>query len=203
MAIDHFIRYKAHVKRIDWNFNILFNDQPQVAELAHQYAPLLNHPGLHKPIPAEWLHATVLRVGFLEEFSQDEMLAVAEKLELQLANIKMPQLMLGQWWIWNGGPVLHITPDTELQELFDLLVDALIEVVGRQRLPEKLQFIPHVTLAYPKTHHDELGLYKKLQSHLIDGVLMRAQSVSLIKQHIEDDYYAWEIVKDIPISQET
>jgi 2'-5' RNA ligase len=201
MAIDHFKKYEWQVNRTDWNFNILFNDQPRVAQLATKYEPLIQHSGLHKPVPGQWLHATVLRVGFLEEFTDDEMLAVAEKIEPKLASMKMPQLMLGQWWIWNGGPVLHIAPDMQLQQLFSWLVAALAEVVGKQRLPAKLHFIPHITLAYPKTYDDELDLYKRLQSHQIEGVEIRANSLSLIKQHVEDDYYAWEIVKDIPIGQ--
>jgi 2'-5' RNA ligase len=201
MAIDHFVRYKEHVKRTDWNFNILFNDQPQLAELVSKYETLLQHSGLHNPISVQWLHATVLRAGFLEEFSDDEMLAVAKKLEPKLASMKMPQLMLGQWWIWNGGPVLHITPDQQLNELFEQLVESLMEIVGEQRLPKKLQFIPHVTLAYPKTYDDELGLYRQLQANPIEGINVRATNLSLLKQHVEDDYYAWKIIKDIPIGQ--
>ncbi len=78
MAIDHFIKHKWSRERTDWNFNILFNDQPQVAGLASQYAPLVKHPGLDDPVPGQWLHATVLRVGFLEDFPEAERLAVAK-----------------------------------------------------------------------------------------------------------------------------
>ena len=200
MAIDHFDKYRFQQNRIDWNFNILFNDQPQVAELASKYEPLLEHPGLHKPVPGEWLHATVLRVGFLEEFTEAEMLETATLLEQKITEIKMPELMLGQWWLWGGNPVLHITPDDQLQQLFRALIAALTEIVGKERLPEKLQFIPHITLAYSKTYDDEIGLYKRLQDNPIPGVLVRAQRLSLIKQWIEDDYYRWDIVKEIPLS---
>lgn len=201
MAVNHFKKWGFQTNRVDWNFNILFNDQPQVVELARQYGPLIKHLGLHKPVPGQWLHATVLRVGFLEDFTDAEMLAVAEDLKPKLAAMKIPQLMLGQWWLWNGGPVLHITPDLQLQEMFGFLLDSLTKVVGRDRLPTKPQFIPHITLAYPKTYDDELDLYRQLQSHPIEGTEIRAKRLSLIKQHIEDDYYAWEIMKDIPIGQ--
>lgn len=115
MAIDHFDKYRFQENRVDWNFNILFDDQPQVAELASKYASLLQYPGLHKPVPGQWLHATVLRVGFLEEFSEAEMLEVAELIEQKITKIKIPELILGQWWLWDGNPVLHITPDEQLQ----------------------------------------------------------------------------------------
>jgi 2'-5' RNA ligase len=234
MAIDHFVKHKYARERVDWNFNILFNDQPQVARLARQYQPLIKHQGLYSPVPTQWLHATVLRVGFLEEFSEAEMLAVADVLAPKLANMRLSELLLGQrWWLWNGGPVLGITPKHQLQEVFRQVLKALIIVVGRDRLPAlttdsasqpmkafdyflkassvvvgrdrlpiKFQFIPHISLAYPKTYHSELELLRRLQSHPIDSVAIRAKSLSLIKQEVKDDYYMWEIVKDLPIGQD-
>lgn len=201
MAIDHFIKHKRQINRIDWNFNFLFNDQPQVAALAAQYAPLLDHPGLHKPIPGPWLHGTLLRVGFYEDFTEQEMLKVAALIEPKLAEMQMPKLMLGPWWIWNGNPCLHMVPEEPMRNIFDWVVQALTEVVGPDRLPDKLRYTPHITLAYSKTYDDEVGLYKQLDSKHIKGVGFQANSLSLIKQHIEDDYYAWDIVKDLPIGQ--
>lgn len=230
MAINHFEKHKEQIGRTDWNFNFLFDGQPQVAQLAAKYAPLLQHPGLHKPVPGRWLHATLLRVGFLEDFTEDEMLAVADRLEAKLANMKMSELTLKKWWLWNGGPVLEIRPKKQLYTIYGYLLESLTEVVGRDRIPAlsippggriktalahllktigrdrvplRLQFIPHVTLAYPKTYSNESGLYQQLQAKPIEGVKLRINNVSLIKQHIEDDYYAWEIVRDIPIGQNT
>ncbi|HEY5442386.1 MAG TPA: hypothetical protein VIJ68_02520 [Candidatus Saccharimonadales bacterium] len=233
MAIDHFVKHKYARERIDWNFNILFGDQPQVTELATRYKALIKHPGLYDPVPGKWLHATILRVGFLEEFSETEMLAVADVLAPKLADMEMPQLLLGQrWWLWNGGPVLSITPQQQLQKLFRLVLDALTIIVGRDRLPLltidsasqpmktfdyflktftatvgrdrlpiKFQFVPHVSLAYPKTYDNELDLYKQMRSHPIDSVPIRAMRLSLIKQEVKDNYYIWEVVKDLSIGQ--
>ena len=204
MAIDHFIKHKEQIGRTDWNFNFLFNDQLQVAELATQYAPLLEYDGLHKPVPAQWLHATLLRIGFLEEFSEDEMLKVAALLELKLSGMKLPPFMLGQWWLWGGNPCLHFTPDDPLKEIYDCLLEALATILGNSSKRKNLwpnRFMPHVTLAYSKTYDSEVGLYKQLQSKPIKGVELRINSVSLIKQRIVDDYYAWEILKDIKIGQ--
>ncbi len=230
MAINHFEKHREQIGRIDWNFNLLFNDQPQVPQLAAKYAPLLQHPGLHKPVPGQWLHATVLRVGFLEDFTETEMLAVADRLEHKLTNMKMSELRLEKWWLWNGGPVLGITPKRQLYTIYGYLMESLIEVIGRDRLPTlsipprgrfetavasllraigrdripiQFQFLPHITLAYPKTYNAESSLSKQLKSQAVEGVNIRVKSVSLIKQYILDDYYAWEIVKDIQIPQDT
>lgn len=229
MAIDHFEKHRVQIGRTDWNFNFLFDGQPQVAELANQYAPILQHSGLHKPVPPEWLHATLLRIGFLEDFTEAEMLAVANKLESKLADFTMQELILGKrWWLWNGGPVLSITPQKQLHEIYRHLLASLEEVVGQDRLPEmsipgsirygtlinrfariigwnrltvRLQFIPHVTLAYPKTYKDHSSLRKQIKAHPINGVPIHIHRVALIKQRIVDDYYAWEVIKDVPIGR--
>jgi len=84
---------------------------------------------------------------------------------------------------------------------FDRLLKTLSKTAGRDRLPATLQFISHVTLAYPKTYHGELELIKRLRSHPVADVNVRAKKLSLIKQNVKDDYYVWETVKELPIGQ--
>jgi 2'-5' RNA ligase len=201
MATDHFINHLHARERTDWNFNILFEDQPQVAAYAEQYASLLEHPGLYEPVPGKWLHATVLRAGFIEDFSEAEMLETATVLEPKLATLKLPQLTLGNVFMWDGNPCLRITPDTDLQGVLKLIVRALSEVAGKDRVPQKTGFIPHITLAYSKTYDDEAAVHARLHSEQIADLPIRANSVSLIRQHVEHDYYVWEDVKGLPIGQ--
>ncbi|MGI9027946.1 MAG: 2'-5' RNA ligase family protein [Candidatus Saccharimonadales bacterium] len=202
MATDHFIRHKWAKTRTDWNFNILFNDQPQVAAYAQQFHYALKHPGLYQAVPSEWFHATLLRVGFLEDFSETEMLEVAKRLETKFAAIQMPEFLLGQWWLWGGNPCVHFTPEEPLNEMFKVLVDELTAVVGRDRLPGELKFTPHITLAYSKTYDDENGLFQQLQGVKAKAVPISVKRVSLIKQHVENNYYVWEVVKDIDLRQQ-
>jgi hypothetical protein len=49
MATDHFKAYAHLDGAIDWNFNILFDGQPQVARMAEAYAESIRHPGLYRP----------------------------------------------------------------------------------------------------------------------------------------------------------
>lgn len=201
MATDHFIKHKYARGRTDWNFNILFNDQPQVAAYAAQYHELLDHPGLYQSVPGRWLHATVLRVGFMEDFNEDEMLQVAARLKPKLAAMHMPDFLLGQWWIWGGNPCVHFTPEGPLNELFGIVVDELSAAFGKDRLPHPLIFTPHITLAYSKTYNDEAGLFTQLQTKCIDAVPVQVNSLSLVKQRVVDEYYAWDLVKEIPVGQ--
>ena len=142
MARDHFEKHSYQKGKIDWNFNILFDDQPQVAQMAQKYAKLLDHPGLYPPIPPQWLHATVLRIGTTDEYSEVEIMQMADKLESKLASLSLPEFLLGPWWIWSGNPVLHITPEGPLAELFKLTLSMVEEVVGENRTPKYVKAYP-------------------------------------------------------------
>lgn len=201
MENDHFIRHRWARERADWNFNILFEDQPQVARYADQYAAALEHPGLYDPVPAAWLHATILRVGFFDDFSEDEMLTVLHRLEPTLAAMKVPKLLLGQWWIWGGNPCVHFTPDEPLNAIFKAVLSEVSAVVGTDRLAQSLNFMPHITLAYSKTYSDKHGLFIQLQNQRIDAVPVRINRLSLVKQYVIDNYYAWDVIREIPVGQ--
>lgn len=73
MSTDHFQKHNYQAGKVDWNFNLIFDDQPQVAAMVSQYAKPLDQPGLYPPVPAKWLHATILRVGTTDEYTKAEM----------------------------------------------------------------------------------------------------------------------------------
>lgn len=201
MAIDHFVTHQRQQGRADWNLNILFNDQSQVAEYAAKYYQALQHHGLYEPVPSEWLHATVLRIGFFDDFSEVEMLEYASRLEARFEDIQMPEFLLGQWWIWGGNPCVHFTPRDPMMRMFSIVMEELTALVGADRLPDKQRLTPHITLAYSKSYEDEIELHRQLETVSAPAVSVRAKRLSLIKQWIVDHHYEWEVVKDIPLNQ--
>ena len=94
MAIDHFLLRHIKDNQVDWNFNVVFEGQPAVAEMSKQYAPAIQHPGLYKPIPPQWMHATILSLGTVEDFTEQEVQAVAAKLEPILAPVSYTHLTI-------------------------------------------------------------------------------------------------------------
>ena len=74
MAQDHFVRHNHQEGVVDWNFNVTFVDQPSVAAMAEAYRSLLTKTYFYDPIPPRWLHATILRVGTIEQDREAEML---------------------------------------------------------------------------------------------------------------------------------
>jgi 2'-5' RNA ligase len=205
MATDHFEKHFHKPNQVDWNFNVLFNGQPDVSRMAEQYAQVLQHPGLYKPIPPQWLHSTILRVGLVDDYTEAEMLAVADKLQDKLANLKLPEFFFDSWWLWGGNVVFHISPDDQFTKVYDEVIAALEAVVGSDRTTKSPHesFIAHTSLVYSKAHNSEREIHDKLLANPVKPATFNARSVSLIKQWSTDGHYEWEVVKDISIGRNT
>jgi 2'-5' RNA ligase len=202
MAKDHFELNNYQTNRVDWNFNILFSNQPDVGRMVDDYAPALDHPGLYKPIPSQWLHSTILRLGLTSDFSEQEVLAVADVLKQKLAALSLPEFVFDSWWLWGGNVVLHISPEDAYMTIYDTVMDAARQVVGAGRIARHGDFIPHVTLAYSKEHHEEVVINRQLFESAVKPAKFRATELSLIRQWPADGHYEWEIVRALPIQQD-
>lgn len=200
VARDHFRRHAYQDGHVDWNFNVLFNDQPEIARMAKAYAPYIRHPGLYPPVPGEWLHMTVLRAGYTTEYTDAEMAAVAGILETRLKSMKTPGMTLGPWRIWKGGgPVLRVVPEDPMIDIFNAILASMKKVVGSSRTPKPPDFIPHVTLAYNRDYDRPGELRDLLMASSIEPVRFKVGALSLIKQEQTPPFYRWHIVRDIPV----
>jgi 2'-5' RNA ligase len=207
MAKDHFETHAYMHGKTDWNFNILFDDQPQVAEMVSRYASLLKRDDLYPPIPTQWLHMTILRVGFTTEFTAAEMQQVATQLSPALAEMRLPAFTIGPAWMYKGYPLLHLAPAEPLEEIFQHVLSALRQVVGVQRLPLPVdrpatKLIPHVSLAYTRDDTNEQELEELLTAHPIPPVEFRLNHLALIKQEPVSGHYEWKTVQKLPIGQQ-
>jgi hypothetical protein len=204
MSIDHFEKHQRK-SPIDWNFNLLFDNQTEVIELSKHYKPALEHSGLYDPIPVDWLHATILRVGLLEDYTEQEMLAVADSLQLKLNGLSLPEFHFDSWWLWGGNVVFHLSPDKEFGQLYNAVIKSLQEVVGKARTTKTPHghFIPHTALAYTRTHDykTEKEIYNKLIAVPSKSASFKATNISLIKQHSINGHYEWEVIRRVNIGK--
>lgn len=201
MAIDHFKKHFHGTDSIDWNYNILFNNQPHVTKIAQEYSKILNPKNLYPPIPGRWLHITILRVGLTTEFTQEEMLSINKELKPNLKNIEMPKMVFGPPVILDECPVLRVIPEEPLNRLFELVLSAAANVVGAQRAPKLNKFTPHMTLAYTKASEKDTGIGNVDFKVPIDKAEFRAESLCLLKQKPAGSYYKWDIIEKLPIGR--
>jgi 2'-5' RNA ligase len=207
MAIDHFAKHAYQSGRSDWNFNITFRDQLDVARMLDEYGKIIAPVSklLYAPIPLQWLHLTILRAGFFEDFSVSEMQTVAQKLEPIFANFDLSELAFDSWWLLYGNVILHVSPGDKIEQCYNAIVDMIHETLGADRLKIPLgphgSFTPHVTLAYTKSHHRELELNAALSTQLIKPAHFKIEKVSLLRQWPADGHYEWDVIREIPVGK--
>ncbi len=199
MATDFFKKHPWGVGQIDWHFLVIFDKQPQIKELAEAYKPLLQHPGLYPPIPAQWLHATLLRVGSIEIISEESMEEVAQLIQKRSRDLTVPELTLDSPWVWSGSVCLSVNPGEPMKNLFKIIEAATTEVL-KDKAPTPEKFVPHVTLAYPRDTNDDEGIEKQLKQAQVDPMKFVPTELCLVKQRQTPPYYQWEVITRIPLS---
>lgn len=201
MAQDHFQRHHHHPGVIDWNFNVTFDDQPSVAAMAKLYKPLLTRADMYDPIPVKWIHSTILRVGKLEDYTEEEMLEVAEIVQRRVRGIQLPVFHFGPCRILFGNICFPIEPEEELEKLYTAVTESLGSVVGPERASRSPygRFISHTSLAYSKQRDNEDETAKILETADIEPATFQVTHMPLIKQKPINGHYEWEVVKDIVV----
>src|SRR5215472_15907248 len=142
MADDHFKTNLWEPDEVDWHFLIRLHDQGHLRSIVERYARIYRHPGLYPPIPFEWLHMTIVRIGRVTTITHEEMRAVVDHLRPTLERTHLPPVLLGPWWLWTGSVVLHVTPEEPITRLFNAVMTALNQVLG-DKAPKPSEFIPH------------------------------------------------------------
>lgn len=181
MAVDFFKKHAWKPNEVDWHFLVIFDKEPGITKLAEDYTPLLKHPGLYNPIPAKWLHMTVLRVGDDKQISEDQMEQVCQRIEQQIKEVSLPTTTLEQPWVWSGSVCLKVTPEEQVQKLFAITAEACDTMLD-QPVERPHPFIPHVTLAYPKDTDDETGIAEQLQQEQVEPFRFRPTEMCLVRQ---------------------
>lgn len=203
MIQDHFEKNYLP-NRVDWNFNVVFHAQPQVAQLAATYRDHLDSQNLYSPIPGKWIHSTILRMGLISDFTEVEMLAVAEVLRPKLAILQLPIFCFNPWNLSGSDVVLEIYPRDDYRQIYECVAEAFVEVIGSDRVSVNSvqQYRPHITLAYTKSHNNVLDIAQKLFYSEPAYCEFAVKSVSLIKQWPTDGHYEWEVVRELPVGIE-
>ena len=201
MIQDHFVRHNHYDGVVDWNFNVIFSDQPAVAAMAVAYEPLLKKPYFYKPIPKEWLHATILRVGSNDEYTEAEMVQVAHKVQKRLRGIEFSEFHFGQHIVIHGNVCFKIEPESELEKLYTIVIKSLEEVVGTARATKSPygHFIAHASLVYSKERDNIGNTETALREVNIEPAKFYIHHMPLIKQWPTNGHYEWDVIRDITI----
>jgi hypothetical protein len=204
MVDDHFAKHSYQFGRSDWNFNIVFSDLPKVLDFARSFqSKIAEFPEkFYTSIPPKWLHSTILRAGFYEDFSKEDMAKVVENLRPKLASLSLPNFTFSKLTA-DDNILLHISPEKDVNQIFQIVVDAMHEVLGPDCLAGPLgaydTFRAHMALAYTKNRDfdEKVGQVLPLEN----PPSFQIKKLTLARQWAADGHYEWEVLDEIPIGK--
>ena len=180
--------------RVDWNFNLLFDDENLNKFAKYYREKLVDFAELYPMQPDESLHCTIARIGIESDFRESEMLVAADKIARKLVNwnAQNEKILVSPPFLWFGVIFSHLSPDEKLREIFD----SVREVIS---FPGDDHFFPHITLAYNRDNSNEEKTYDKLMK--ISPIPCKIARAKLVlerqTQNRELGRYEHEIVREI------
>jgi 2'-5' RNA ligase len=189
-----------HVGRSAYTWHITF-DSPSAAplhELVDQLQPALAGPELDL-IPQRWLHLTMQGVGFTDEVSDEDVVAIADAAAARLAHVPPFDLTLGPIEADPEGEGLLITPWAAVAAVRDAVRAGIGDVWTE--VPEAADgFRPHVSVAYNNSSAEPGPLRDRVAPlREIAPVTIPVSSVQLIRLDRDEKVYKWDVVRDVPL----
>lgn len=193
-------RYPWPEGRRDLHWHLL----PPPAERKHlsePYRELTHQPGL-EPVPAEWLHITVLHAGPQQDATTQETADLAARVRAAVAGSGPVTLTFARPSIGTVAIERAARLGAPARRLWDETWTATTDVVGERwpRLPTT--YYPHVTLAYAGNqarHADRSALKQQLSDIDGDEVTLTFDTLTLVSQWHDGRQIVWEHLADVPL----
>ncbi len=112
------------------------DDQPQLRELAAEYQQALTGVQGIDLIPLQWLHLTMQGIGFTDEISADELVALDYALTAELATIEPAAVEFRYLTVHPEAVFLKAHPAAVLYHLRSKMRHAVLSVLGPERFTE-------------------------------------------------------------------
>jgi 2'-5' RNA ligase len=188
--------------RTDWTpdrtclyWYLTFDNESELVALFDELMPGLRRVASVDVVPVDWLHLTVVEVGYVDEVDRsdvDAMVAAAESVR----DLMPLRLDLGPVTTMTDAVVLHVAPSAELLAVQAALTTGL----GTFRQPPAGDdaFWPHVSIGYLNgdCRRDEVMA-------AFDGLTPRTVSVTVPRLTLAavtrlETHYQWQAVASLP-----
>lgn len=198
MIQNHFTTHAWKKGEVRWTFSIL--PESNVRDMIGEYQRHLDRRAVFAPIPRKWLHMTILQLDSVEKISNVEASRIADRLRRPCMEMRMPLLSAGGWMNW-GSPVIQVTPEPPLRELFGQVLKATRAVIGSRAPRHGDAFMPHMSIAYSRDYYKMHLLDDKFGRLDVRHVKFRARKLSLVRQVQTPPYYQWREYDEIELGQ--
>lgn len=179
-------------------WHVLFDDVPEVRELAARCRDALRSlPNLNM-VPDEWLHMTVQGVGWSDKLTDAQLRSVVRCVTDELHTLGRISVRFGPPLVKGEALVLPAEPVVYMDELRNRLRVAIERALGAPPwvAAEQMQgFLPHVSVAYARCDADA-GPYARALGVVSPAVAqVPLRHVALIRQDRRfgpDWRYTWD-----------
>jgi hypothetical protein len=187
--------------------HVYLTDLDQVKAVAESYREVIDRASGDRPVPHEWLHATVASVECDAATIDGSTLAtLIERLRANVARVKAFPLTIGPALAATGAIMLDTFPDTEFGRLKDACVEAINATVpGGVGRPGGGP--GHVSLSY---RADDVGVDRQrgaIQNKLRDvrpgrtEITVTGVDLVEVRQSADASTYTWDYIARIPLGE--
>lgn len=190
--------------RPDLHWHLLFDVDTIDRELVTPYRAITHRPGL-APVPARWLHLTLLHGGPIAEYRRGEIDAITELVHRECASIEPLDLTVDRPCVGRVAIECPARPGAPARRLWELTARVDAEVTGHRFPMIPATYYPHLTLAYGTRRElhqagaDRAALKRDLSDHPGQPVTLRATQLSLVAQVHNRQHITWTPMATVPL----
>jgi 2'-5' RNA ligase len=155
-------------------------------------------------VPTPWLHLTLQGVGFTDEVTDADAIAIADAASARLAHHGPVTVSLGPATMDAEAIYLPVDPVAGISAVRDRIREAIGEVWAPERVPEadNLLYPPHLTLGYVFQSGLPLPPLKDAvdqRPRRLDEVQLT--TVSLIRLNRDYKEYRWSVINEVNLAR--
>jgi 2'-5' RNA ligase len=188
--------------RTDWTLErtclywyLTFDAEPELLALFEELMPGLREVESVDVVPADWLHLTLLEVGYVDEVDGtdvDAMVAAAESIR----DLMPLRLDLGPVTTMTDAVVLHVDPSPEVLALQLTLAEGLGSLPHPR--PPGEGFWPHVSIGYLNSdcrRSEVMAAFTGLTPRTVSVTVPRLTLAAVTRL---ETHYQWQAVASLP-----
>ncbi len=178
------------------------NDQPQLRTLVRQYQDAMAHLPNLDLIPSRWLHVTMQGIGFTDEISTDDLVAVTSRLRECLRSMEAPVATFHRPTVRPEAVLLKADPPEPLYQLRLAMYETIASVLGPRKFSEPRpapgRFKPHVSAAYVNNDGPVKPIADAIMNTNPEPVTVMFKQASLLVFHRDHRMYEWTKATPLP-----
>lgn len=180
-----------------YTFHFTFERQAAVQRLAAVVRErLAGFPSLD-PVPGRWLHLTTQGIGFTDEVSDGDLMAITAAARDRLLEVRAAEVTVSAPHAASEGVASRVGPDGALDPARNALRAAIGDVWGADKVPEALEWSPHVSYAYASA--DANGAPYDAAVEGLGPVPVTVAAVELIRLGRDRRVYEWDTIASLPL----